>query len=148
MIGATQLALELKLKHPDIHVCFVGSHVSAVPREVITLPFVDTVLLNEGVYGLHNLLASDLQSDLFSIRGIAWKDYLGASVLNDPEVIVPQERMDLDLPGYAWDLLPYNERPLDLYRSHVWHGISMRKCVLPMQPYIPVWDSFTAVSSA
>lgn len=122
MIGATELALELKSQHPDIHVCFVGSHVSALPREVITLPFVDTILLNEGVYALHNLLASDLQSDLSSIRGIAWKDDAGASVLNDPEVIVPQERMVLDLPGYAWDLLPYRERPLDLYRSHVWHG--------------------------
>ena len=26
--------------------------------------------------------------------------------LTPPEKIVPQERMDIDLPGYAWDLLP------------------------------------------
>ena len=122
MIGATELAFKLKFCHPDIHVCFVGSHISALPREVISLPFVDTILLNEGVYALHNLLASDLRSDLPCIKGIGWKDELGACVLNDPEQIVPQDRMDLDLPGYAWDLLPYHERPLDLYRSHVWHG--------------------------
>jgi radical SAM superfamily enzyme YgiQ (UPF0313 family) len=30
--------------------------------------------------------------------------------------------MDQDLPGYAWDLLPYREKPLDLYRSHFWHA--------------------------
>jgi radical SAM superfamily enzyme YgiQ (UPF0313 family) len=30
--------------------------------------------------------------------------------------------MDQDLPGYAWDLLPYREKPLDLYRAHFWHA--------------------------
>ena len=32
------------------------------------------------------------------------------------------EKMDEDLPGYAWDLLPYKEKPLDLYRSPMWHA--------------------------
>jgi len=26
------------------------------------------------------------------------------------------------LPGYAWDLLPFKEKPLDLYRAHFWHA--------------------------
>ena len=30
--------------------------------------------------------------------------------------------MDQDLPGYAWDLLPYRDKPLDLYRAHFWHA--------------------------
>ena len=30
--------------------------------------------------------------------------------------------MDIDLPGYAWDLLPYKNRPLDLYRAPLWHA--------------------------
>ena len=30
--------------------------------------------------------------------------------------------MDIDLPGYAWDLLPYNKNPLDMYRSPMWHA--------------------------
>ena len=30
--------------------------------------------------------------------------------------------MDIDLPGYAWDLLPYNKKPLDLYRAPMWHA--------------------------
>jgi anaerobic magnesium-protoporphyrin IX monomethyl ester cyclase len=30
--------------------------------------------------------------------------------------------MDIDLPGYAWDLLPFEKKPLDLYRAHFWHA--------------------------
>jgi hypothetical protein len=30
--------------------------------------------------------------------------------------------MDIDMPGYAWDLLPYNKKPFDLYRSPMWHA--------------------------
>ena len=30
--------------------------------------------------------------------------------------------MDIDLPGYAWDLLPFEKKPLDLYRSPMWHA--------------------------
>ena len=42
------------------------------------------------------------------------------SKINGP--LQPQERMDIDLPGYAWDLLPYKEKPFDLYRSPMWHA--------------------------
>ena len=30
--------------------------------------------------------------------------------------------MDIDLPGYAWDLLPFKDKPLDLYRAPMWHA--------------------------
>jgi len=30
--------------------------------------------------------------------------------------------MDEDLPGYAWDLLPFKKKTLDLYRSPLWHA--------------------------
>ena len=30
--------------------------------------------------------------------------------------------MDKDMPGYAWDLLPYKTKPLDLYRAPMWHA--------------------------
>lgn len=126
MIGATRLANELKTQHPEIPVCFVGSHTSAVPHEVLALDFVDFVLLNEGVYALHNLLRSDLKSQLDAIPGIGYKARNGngkvTPVLNAPQSVVPQDRMDLDMPGYAWDLLPYKARPLDLYRAHFWHA--------------------------
>ncbi len=121
MIGATTLCRDLKSAYPEYSTCFVGSHVSALPMEVLSLPYVDVVLLNEGVYALHNLLRADLKNDLPKVRGIGHKSS-GVPELNPPERIVPQERMDADLPGYAWDLLPFKNRPLDLYRAHFWHA--------------------------
>src|ERR1043166_6085347 len=121
MVGATALCAQLKEQHPNYPICFVGSHTSALPKEVLALDCVDLVLLNEGVYALHNLLRTDLQRDLDKVKGIGYKQD-GVPVLNPPERVVPQELMDADLPGYAWDLLPYRERPLDLYRAHFWHA--------------------------
>lgn len=111
----------LKRTHPDLTTCFVGSHTSALPMEVLRLDCVDFVLLNEGVYALHNLLRTDLKSDLHKVDGIGHKAE-GRPVLNAPQHVVPQDRMDIDMPGYAWDLLPKREKPLDLYRAHFWHA--------------------------
>ena len=126
MIGASALANELRQQHPEFPICFVGSHTSALPLEVLQLPFVDFVLLNEGVYALHNLLRTDLSSGLGAVKGIGYKatdsSGKGRPLLNEPQSVVPQDRMDIDMPGYAWDLLPYRSRPLDLYRAHFWHA--------------------------
>lgn len=119
MAGAELLGTQLKLEYPRLVTCFVGSHVSALPKEVLALPCVDIVLLNEGVYALRNLLASDLSlQSLSKIKGIGYK-LDGVNIFNSPEQVVPQDRMDVDLPGYAWDLLPYRSKPFDLYRSHL-----------------------------
>ena len=121
MIGNTACCRLLRDMHPEMRTCFVGSHTSALPREVIALPYIDFILLNEGVYALHNLLRSDLTTQLEKINGIGYKSG-GVPVLNAPERVVPNDRMDLDLPGYAWDLLPYRDKRLDLYRAHFWHA--------------------------
>ena len=121
MIGATALANFAREQSPQYPICFVGSHTSALPRQVLNYSFVDFVLLNEGVYALQNLLRTDLKNELQKVRGIGWKQD-GRPVLNPPEIPVPQERMDEDLPGYAWDLLPFKAKPLDLYRAHFWHA--------------------------
>ena len=125
MIGGIELAAALKAAGVSAPICFVGSHASALPKQVLAHPCVDIVLLNEGVYALHNLLRSNLRDDIRSIKGIGYKIPNGPVadlILNPPEQVVPQSRMDIDLPGYAWDLLPYRERPLDLYRAHFWHA--------------------------
>jgi anaerobic magnesium-protoporphyrin IX monomethyl ester cyclase len=121
MSGARAVADQFKKEYPNIKVCFVGSHVSAVPKEVLAWPCVDFILLNEGVYAVRNLLATDLESSLEKVKGIGWKRESGL-ILNSPSPVVPQQRMDIDLPGYAWDLLPYKNKPLDLYRAHFWHA--------------------------
>jgi radical SAM superfamily enzyme YgiQ (UPF0313 family) len=121
MVGNMECCGLLKEAFPEIKTCFVGSHTSALPREVLAQPEVDFVLLNEGVYALHNLLRTDLVNHLDKVNGIGYKRD-GVGILNAPEAVVPQERMDADLPGYAWDLLPYDKKPLDLYRAHFWHA--------------------------
>jgi anaerobic magnesium-protoporphyrin IX monomethyl ester cyclase len=126
MIGALALAKTIKGADLNAKVCFVGSHTSALPMEVLSHDCVDIVLLNEGVYALHNLLKSNLADDLQHIKGIGYKKRGPADfpvpVLNPPQSVVPQERMDEDMPGYAWDLLPFREKPLDMYRAHFWHA--------------------------
>lgn len=126
MIGALSLAKALKDSDASRRIGFVGSHTSALPMEVLAYPCVDIVFLNEGVYALHDLLRSNLGEDLTHIKGIGYKKKgpgsLPLPTLNAPQRIVPQERMDADLPGYAWDLLPYKKSPLDLYRAHFWHA--------------------------
>jgi len=125
MVGALALASALKESSNSV-TCFVGSHTSALPLDVVQENCVDLVLLNEGVYALHDLLKSNLNGDLQHIKGIGYKkrepNGEQTPVLNPPREVVPQERMDLDMPGYAWDLLPYHEKPLDLYRAHFWHA--------------------------
>ncbi len=126
MTGAFELAACLKGALPHVPVASVGSHTSALPGEVLADPGIDIVLLNEGVYALHSLLRGNLAGDLPTTKGIGFK--LPATggkreaVINPPERIVAQSDMDRDLPGYAWDLLPFREKPLDLYRAHFWHA--------------------------
>ena len=105
-------------------ISIVGSHVQALPLQVLQQESaIDIVFYNEGIYALRNLLQVDiLASDtLDSVQGIGFRKN-GKPVLTEPEQIVPQDRMDIDLPGYAWDLLPYKDTPLDLYRAHFWHA--------------------------
>lgn len=121
MTGAVRVADLLKKHYPEYKTCFVGSHTSALPREVLSFPYVDFVLVGEGVYALRNLLATDLTTDLQNVKGIGWKSD-SELTLNASEIVVPTERMDVDLPGSAWDLLPYKNKPFDLYRSCNWHA--------------------------
>jgi len=127
MIGALSLANEIKKDSLQWQICFVGSHISALPLEVLGYESVDIVLLNEGVYALHKLLKSNFNEDSLSqVNGIGFKKRgpggFKIPTLNPPQGVVPQHRMDIDLPGYAWDLLPYREKPLDMYRAHFWHA--------------------------
>ncbi|MBU1082727.1 MAG: B12-binding domain-containing radical SAM protein [Spirochaetes bacterium] len=128
MMGdAIHLAGVIKYFICDYPICFVGSHMSALPYDVLNNhQEIDLILTNEGVYALRNLLGNELDvnrlHELKHVKGLGLRDENGVAFLTEPEQIVPQEKMDEDLPGYAWDLLPYDERPLDMYRSHFFHA--------------------------
>ena len=124
MSGAIRLSKYIKEKKLKIPIIFVGSHVQALPSQTLEKEkSIDIVCTNEGVYAIRNLLKLNKfnSSELRNIKGIFFRDN-ESIIKNPPEKIVPNERMDVDLPGYAWDLLPYNAKPFDLYRSPMWHA--------------------------
>ncbi len=124
MEGALKLSKFLKNKNKEFKIAYFGSHVQAMPREILRKEkSVDIVFTNEGVYALKNLLKLNIfdSQNLLKIKGIGFKDNLKV-ILNPTEKLVPNELMDKDLPGYAWDLLPYKKKPFDLYRSPMWHA--------------------------
>ena len=123
MSGAIRLSNFLKSKNKNFLISFVGSHVQALPLETLKKEkSIDIGFTNEGVYSLQNLLKTNLElNDLKNTKGIVFRNN-DEIILNDAEIIVPQEKMDEDLPGYAWDLLPYKKKPFDLYRSPLWHA--------------------------
>lgn len=121
MTGAVAAADAIREQYPQYPIAIVGSHASALPKEVLSHKSIDIAFTNEGVYALQNLLRADLSSELHKIRGIAYRTEDGIAVVNEGEKVVPTERLDTDLPGYAWDLLPKKSKPLDMYRSHFWH---------------------------
>ncbi len=121
MIGATSLSEKIKDLDSSQKICFVGSHVSALPKEVLANKSVDFVLFNEGVYALRDLLKTNLKDYLNKVQGIGYKEENNL-ILNKSNQLVPQDRMQHDMPGYAWDLLPKNKNLLDKYRAHYWHN--------------------------
>ena len=123
MSGAIHTSEYLK-KFITTPISIIGSHVQALPLETLkTEKSIDFVFTNEGVYSLRNLLKLNDFSpmSLSKIKGIAFRNE-NQLIINEPEKVVPNEKMDIDLPGYAWDLLPFKTQPLDLYRAPMWHA--------------------------
>ena len=124
MEGALILSKYIKSKDSALNISYIGSYVQALPvRALEDEESIDFVFTNEGVYSLKNILKlKNFQlEELKNIKGIAFRDN-GKIIQNKPEIVVPNERMDIDLPGYAWDLLPFKKNPLDLYRAPMWHA--------------------------
>lgn len=125
MTGATYLSKEIKKTIPKLTIAFIGSYVQALPKKALQdESSIDIIFQNEGVYALINLLGlSNFELDkIKSIKGIGFRAENNLPFLTTPEQVVPNDKMDTDLPGYAWDLLPKNKEPLDLYRAPLWHA--------------------------
>jgi len=124
MGGATFLSNFLKSNNLEIPICYVGSYIQALPVKCLEdEKSIDFGFTNEGVYALRNVLAlNEINNDsIKKIKGIVRREG-DKIIMNPPEKIVPNEMMDTDLPGYAWDLLPFKTKPLDLYRAPMWHA--------------------------
>lgn len=124
MSGAVYISNAIKSANINTPISYIGSYIQAVPIKALNdEPSIDFGFTNEGVYSLLNVLAEDKIdiNNLGHIKGLVWRQN-GIPKINPPEKVVPSDRMDIDLPGYAWDLLPYKEKPLDLYRAPMWHA--------------------------
>jgi radical SAM superfamily enzyme YgiQ (UPF0313 family) len=124
MSGAVYLSEFIKKEGISTPIAYLGSYIQAVPIKTLNdESSIDFGFTNEGVYALLNVLAEDKidVSDLSHIKGLVWRQN-GIPKINPTEKIVPNDKMDIDLPGYAWDLLPMKEKPLDLYRAPMWHA--------------------------
>ena len=124
MSGAIFISEYLKKNNFKSPICIIGSHVQALPVETLKKEkSIDFVFTNEGVYALRNILKLfDFTSQsLSTVKGIAFR--VGEEIkMTPPEKVVATKDMDNDLPGYAWDLLPFKKEPFDLYRSPLWHA--------------------------
>lgn len=119
MEGATSASYCLREYGVREKIAFVGPHVNSLPYETLQKhDEIDIVFTNEGVYALRNLLNTDLSDEgLKSINGIYWRNESNEIIINPPEKIVPQENLEAELPGVAYDLMP----SLDQYRTSQWH---------------------------
>ena len=125
MGGAIELSSALKSAYRNVQISYIGSYVQALPVKALSEEqSIDFCFTNEGVYALWEVLKlPDFKSEsLSNIKGIAYRLENQQIKINLSSPIVPTKRMDLDLPGYAWDLLPFRNKPLDMYRAPAWHA--------------------------
>lgn len=142
MEGSIATAKLIKQLNPKIKTLFVGPHMAALPRETLARETsIDFICQNEGVYTISNLLQlTDFEDEnqLKKVKGLGFRttdfDFEKAKrlseqqlytqnvgvVLNEPEQVVPRAKLEEDLPGIAWDLLPSPTK----YRTSFWHSWS------------------------
>jgi len=124
MSGAVRLSNHLKKQNIDAMLGFIGSHVQALPKETLEKETaIDFVFLNEGVKSALELLKLEqiTPKSIQNVTGLATR-FEDTITFTGPPELVQKHEMDVYMPGYAWDLLPYKKTPLDLYRSPLWHA--------------------------
>jgi radical SAM superfamily enzyme YgiQ (UPF0313 family) len=137
MEGATATAKELKNLEPNTFVLFVGGHVAALPSETLEKEtYINAVCQNEGVYTIGDLLQLNSFDDisLKKINGLVFRDADENICTNESSIIVPKNKLEIDLPGMAWDLLP----SLTKYRTAGWHSWSNNT---EKQPFAALYTS-------
>jgi radical SAM superfamily enzyme YgiQ (UPF0313 family) len=116
MPAAGEICSEIKALEPETRVLLLGGHVAALPERTLLDEAADFVCAGEGPHTVSNLilaLKDGKEKDLARVPDLLFVD--GDRVQrNAPAPLIT--RLDEDMPGIAWDLLP-----MDLYRAHNWH---------------------------
>lgn len=120
MTGVSLLVNEIKKNHPGQKVILVGLYPSAVPQKTMKDEKCDFVAEGEGLYTISALLESNFNEKFFDKVPGLWYRKEGQVLASTVKAErVPQERLEEELPGMAWDLLP-----MDKYRTSNWHAFS------------------------
>ncbi|MEM7182556.1 MAG: radical SAM protein [Spirochaetota bacterium] len=134
MVGVSILSRHLKERFPEIKIILLGLYPSALPDKTLNDEPVDLVCQGEGLYTLTALLKHgvDNKSSYKDIKGLWYRNEDGKP-LGTFEDKIPQEKLEEDLPGMAWDLLP-----MEKYRTSNWHAFSNNN---EAQPFAAVYTS-------
>nr|WP_236588183.1 radical SAM protein [Tumebacillus amylolyticus] len=114
---AVDVANEIKLRAPHVHVTFGGPHVSLCALETLdSFPSVDTCVIGEGEITFPELLNNlQFEEDLAGILGIAYRDGEGTPVKTAPRPLMKDITLS---PRPAYDLVDmrsYIDTSKDIY---------------------------------
>jgi anaerobic magnesium-protoporphyrin IX monomethyl ester cyclase len=115
MPSASAICTAIKARGLSAKVMLLGGHVAALPQRTLQEEQADFVCAGEGLTTIAELLAAVREGDerWSAVRGLYYRQ--GDTILATPAA--PNvERLDDEMPGIAWDLLP-----MDRYRAHNWH---------------------------
>jgi len=101
--NALELVKLAKEKYPNSKIILGGVHATVYPKEVLSSPLVDYIVMGEGEYSLLELI-SDQNPE--TIKGAGFKKQ-GQPVVNQPREVIP----DINVFPY----LPYDLLPMDKY---------------------------------
>ena len=128
--GATVSAIKTLL--PDQPTILLGGHVASLPERTLIEEKADYVATGEGLQTLVALLEALESSSprLDRVPGLGYRDESGKMHFTSPAPLL--EKLDAEMPGLAWDLLP-----MERYRAHNWHsfGVDSR------QPYAAIYTT-------
>jgi len=134
MYAASILCGALKEAYPERKILLMGGHVSALPERTLLEEKADFVCKGEGpdtVMGLLGINMDD-ESQYKNVPALWWREN-GKPVSGAPGTLIAQDKLPIELPGMAWDLLPMKN-----YRAHNWHAFDH---INARQPYASVYTS-------
>lgn len=117
MPAAGAICAAVKARRPAQPLLLVGGHVAALPERTLAEEAADFVSRGEGLYTLLDLLQALGESgapDLSRVRDLVYREGEGVRMGPAAPLVI---RLDEELPGMAWDLLPMTRS-----RAHNWHA--------------------------
>jgi radical SAM superfamily enzyme YgiQ (UPF0313 family) len=128
-VGRTCSAI--KAASPEQPVLLLGGHVAALPERTLREEEADFVAGGEGLQTLVGLVEAlkTPMPQFGSVPGL-WYRKDGKLCRNPESPLL--DRLDTEMPGVAWDLLPMSR-----YRAHNWHCLGQRD----RQPYAAVYTT-------